>query len=71
MLMGVILDGDFNSGVAITICSIKRKENFFSLFFLAREQKNSGNKFFLFIEHEVLFYETPFYTVLEETRSLA
>jgi hypothetical protein len=28
--------------------------------FLAREQKNSGKKFFLFIEHEVLFYETPF-----------
>jgi hypothetical protein len=28
--------------------------------FLAQEQKNSGNKFFLFIEHEVLFYETPF-----------
>jgi hypothetical protein len=23
-------------------------------------QKNSGKKFFLFIEHEVLFYETPF-----------
>jgi hypothetical protein len=22
--------------------------------------KNSGKKFFLFIEHEVLFYETPF-----------
>jgi hypothetical protein len=31
----------------ITICSIKRKEN-------------SGKKFFLFIKHEVLFYETPF-----------
>jgi hypothetical protein len=30
------------------------------LLFLAREQKNSGKKFFLFIEHEVLFYETPF-----------
>jgi hypothetical protein len=29
----------------ITICSIKR---------------NSGKKFFLIIEHEVLFYETPF-----------
>jgi hypothetical protein len=28
--------------------------------FLAREQKNSGKKFFLFMEHEVLFYETPF-----------
>jgi hypothetical protein len=28
--------------------------------FLAREQKNSGKKFFLFIEHEVLFYEMPF-----------
>jgi hypothetical protein len=28
--------------------------------FLALEQKNSGKKFFLFIEHEVLFYETPF-----------
>jgi hypothetical protein len=27
---------------------------------LAREQKNSGQKFFLFIGHEVLFYETPF-----------
>jgi hypothetical protein len=27
---------------------------------LARKQKNSGKKFFLFIEHEVLFYETPF-----------
>jgi hypothetical protein len=44
----------------ITICSIKRKDNFFSLFFLAREQKNSGNKLFLFIGHEVLLYETPF-----------
>jgi hypothetical protein len=43
----------------ITICSIKRKENFFSLF-LAREQKNSGKKFFLFMGHEVLFYETSF-----------
>jgi hypothetical protein len=30
------------------------------LLFLAREQKNSGKKFFLFIGHEVLFYETPF-----------
>jgi hypothetical protein len=28
--------------------------------FLAREQKNSGKKFFLFIRHKVLFYETPF-----------
>jgi hypothetical protein len=28
--------------------------------FLAREQKNSGKKFFLFIGHEVLFYEKPF-----------
>jgi hypothetical protein len=28
--------------------------------FFAREQKNSGKKFFLLIEHEVLFYETPF-----------
>jgi hypothetical protein len=44
----------------ITIYSIKRKENLFSLVFLAREQKNSGKKFFLFIGHEVLFYETPF-----------
>jgi hypothetical protein len=67
--------------MTITICSIKRKENFFSLVFfssakravlsrlrrveggarfLAREQKKSGKKFFLFIGHEVLFYETPF-----------
>jgi hypothetical protein len=28
--------------------------------FLAREQKNSGKKFFLFIGHEVMFFETPF-----------
>jgi hypothetical protein len=28
--------------------------------FLARKQKNRGKKFFLFIEHEVLLYETPF-----------
>jgi hypothetical protein len=28
--------------------------------FLAREQKNSGKKFFLFIKHEVLFYVAPF-----------
>jgi hypothetical protein len=28
--------------------------------FLTREQKYSGKKFFLFIEHEVLFYERPF-----------
>jgi hypothetical protein len=33
--------------IQITICLIKRKENFFSLLFLAREQKNSGKKFFL------------------------
>jgi hypothetical protein len=39
--------------------------------FLAREQKNSGKRFFLFIGHEVLFYETPFYTALEETMSVA
>jgi hypothetical protein len=30
------------------------------LLFLAREQKKNGKKFFIFIEHEVLFYETPF-----------
>jgi hypothetical protein len=29
--------------------------------FLAPEHKNSEKKFFLFIEHEVLFYETPFF----------
>jgi hypothetical protein len=40
--------------------SIKRKENFFSLFFLAREQKKQWKKVFSFFEHEVLFYETPF-----------
>jgi hypothetical protein len=38
----------------------KKGKLFFTVFFLAREQKNSGKKFFLFIEHEVLFYETPF-----------
>jgi hypothetical protein len=42
----------------ITICSIKRKENFFSPF-LAREQKKQWKKFFLFIGHKVLFFETP------------
>jgi hypothetical protein len=38
----------------------KKGKLFFTVFFLAREQKNSGKKFFLFIEHGVLFYETPF-----------
>jgi hypothetical protein len=38
----------------------KKDKLFFTGFFLAREQKNSGKKFFLFIGHEVLFYETPF-----------
>jgi hypothetical protein len=80
----------------ITICSIKRKENFFSLLFfrvrkravlslvppplhpalvikqlfLAREQKNSRKKFFLFIEHAVLFYETPFLHHVRQTMSV-
>jgi hypothetical protein len=38
----------------------KKGKLFFTGFFLTREQKNSGKKFFLFIGHEVLFYETPF-----------
>jgi hypothetical protein len=38
----------------------KKGKLFFTVFFLAREQKNRGKKFFLFIEHEVLFYETRF-----------
>jgi hypothetical protein len=66
----------------ITICSIKRKENFFfSLFFfrvlkrarvfLAREQKNSGKKFFFLLNMKFCFMKHLFYTALEETMSVA
>jgi hypothetical protein len=52
----------------ITIYSIKRKENFFSLFFFrvlktalfSTRTKKQLKKVFSFIGHEVLFYETPF-----------
>jgi hypothetical protein len=60
----------------------KKEKLFFTVFFssaknscfitsapLAREQKTVETVFY-FIGHEVLFYETPFYTAIEETRSV-
>jgi hypothetical protein len=58
----------------ITICSIKRKKNFFSLFFfssaknscfitsapLAREQKNSGKQFFILSDMKFCFMKRLF-----------
>jgi hypothetical protein len=56
----------------ITICSIKRKENFFSLFFLAQEQKNSGIFFSFFLsDMKFCFMKGLFFTALEETMSVA
>jgi hypothetical protein len=40
----------------ITICSIKRKENFFSLFFFSTRTKKQWKKVVSFIGHEVFVF---------------
>jgi hypothetical protein len=49
---------------------MKRKENFFSLFFFSTRTKKQWKKFFLLSDMKFCFMKRLFYTALEETRSV-
>jgi hypothetical protein len=61
-------DGKFT---LLTICSIKRKENFFSLVFFRVLKRAVEKSFFFLSDMKFCFMKRLFYIALEETISVA
>jgi hypothetical protein len=61
-----------NKQAIITICSIKRKENFFfTVFFLHENKKTVEKSLFFLLNMKFCFMKRLFYTALEEIMSVA